>query len=193
MSLWELIKSDLSRISSSTGFFDFLKWYFFPKGSTFPHTVWFRVLQNCKKSRIKKYTIGILAYLKERQLSFKYGIYANSNIEIGSGLRVVHADGVFLNCESIGENFTVYPGVMLGSARTNSSKEGVPIIGNNVTIYTGAVVTGKVTLHDNCVVGANAFVNKDVAANTIVAGLPAKVIGTVHSDDERNTNSMGEK
>ena len=36
---------------------------------------------------------------------------------------------------------------------------------------------GPVTLHDNCIVGANAVVTKDVAEGDIVGGVPAKVIG----------------
>ena len=71
------------------------------QGSTFPHDVWFRILQHCKKKRFFKYTIGLFAYFKERHLSYKYGVHVNANIEIGSGLKVVHGDGVYINCNSI--------------------------------------------------------------------------------------------
>lgn len=53
---------------------------------------------------------------------------------------------------------------------------GVPTIEDNVTIYTGAVVVGNITLHKGCIIGANAFVNKDVESNCLVAGIPAKKI-----------------
>ena len=93
----------------------FFRWYFFSQGSTFPHDVWFRISQNCKKNALKKYTIGLLAYIKERKLSYKYGIHANANMHVGVGLRIVHCDGIYLNCKSIGDNFTVFQNVTLGA------------------------------------------------------------------------------
>lgn len=52
----------------------------------------------------------------------------------------------------------------------------VPIIGNDVTICTGAIICGGVMLEDGCTVGANSYVDKNVLKQTVVAGLPAKVI-----------------
>ena len=91
---------------------------------------------------------------------------------VGNGFKVLHPNGVYLNCRAIGENFTCYHNVTIGSKRG----VGIPSVGNNVTVYAGAVIIGNVTLHDGCVVAANAFVNHDVEANTVVAGVPAKVI-----------------
>lgn len=52
-------------------------------------------------------------------------------------------------------------------------------IGKRVWIGANATITQGVTIGDNAVVAAGAVVNKDVAANTIVGGVPAKVIGTI--------------
>ena len=49
-------------------------------------------------------------------------------------------------------------------------------IGNDVWIGHGAVVLPGVTVGDGAVVGANAVVTRDVAAYTIVAGAPARVL-----------------
>lgn len=46
-------------------------------------------------------------------------------------------------------------------------------IGANATVLPG------VTIGDGAIVAAGAVVSKDVAANTIVGGVPAKVIGNV--------------
>ena len=49
-------------------------------------------------------------------------------------------------------------------------------VGNQVWIGANAVVTKGVTIGDNSIVAAGAVVNRDVPANTIVGGVPAKVI-----------------
>jgi acetyltransferase-like isoleucine patch superfamily enzyme len=46
-------------------------------------------------------------------------------------------------------------------------------IGSNVTVISG------VTIGERAVVGAGAVVTKDIAANAIVVGVPARVIGAV--------------
>lgn len=51
-----------------------------------------------------------------------------------------------------------------------------PTIGDNVTIYAGAKILGNVTVGDNSIIAANAVVVKDVPANVIVGGVPAKII-----------------
>lgn len=51
-----------------------------------------------------------------------------------------------------------------------------PILGNGVRVTAGAKVLGDVRLGDNCIVGANAVVVKDVESNMVVGGVPAKVI-----------------
>jgi acetyltransferase-like isoleucine patch superfamily enzyme len=49
-------------------------------------------------------------------------------------------------------------------------------IGNNVWIGYGACILRGVTVGDNAIIGTNSVVTKDVPANAVVAGLPAKVI-----------------
>jgi len=50
------------------------------------------------------------------------------------------------------------------------------IIGNNVWIGDSAIVNKGVTIGDNAVIGAGAIVVKDIPANAIAAGNPARVI-----------------
>ncbi|EKO3576514.1 CatB-related O-acetyltransferase [Vibrio metschnikovii] len=50
------------------------------------------------------------------------------------------------------------------------------IIGNDVWIAAGAVITRGIKIGDGAVIGANAVVTKDVPPYAIVAGIPAKVI-----------------
>ena len=173
MKTLDLIKSDLARLDK-VSFTKFLKWYFFPKGSTFPFQVWFRIVAGLKKNKFLKFTIGSIAYFIYRHFSFKYGISANTNIEVGAGLNIAHGFGVFLNCKKIGENFTVYQGVTLGSDAHDNSL--IPTVGNSVTIYPGSVITGGITLGDFSVIGANSYVSKNIPEYAIAVGAPVKII-----------------
>ena len=60
--------------------------------------------------------------------------------------------------------------------KMGGSNAGVPSIGNNCVLGPGSKILGSVTLGDNVFVGANAVVTHDMPSNSIVAGIPAKVI-----------------
>lgn len=51
-----------------------------------------------------------------------------------------------------------------------------PVLGNGVRVSAGAKVIGGVRLGDNCIVGANAVVTKDIPAEEMW-GVPAGRIG----------------
>lgn len=53
------------------------------------------------------------------------------------------------------------------------------VIGRNVWIGAAATVVQGVTIGDNSIIGAGSVVTKEVPANTIVAGVPAKIISTL--------------
>lgn len=80
---------------------------------------------------------------------------------------------------AIGDNCTIYHDVTLGKNRDE-----FPKVGDNVVIYTGAKILGGVTIGNNAVVGANAVVTSDVPENSIVAGVPAKIIRYREEYDE---------
>jgi serine O-acetyltransferase len=79
--------------------------------------------------------------------------------------------------DNIVENCTIYHQVTFGGKVIGDAQKGnYPIIGNNVTIFAGAKLIGNVRIGDNAIIGANSVVNKDVPENSVVAGVPAKVI-----------------
>jgi acetyltransferase-like isoleucine patch superfamily enzyme len=49
-------------------------------------------------------------------------------------------------------------------------------VGHNVWVGYGACILRGVTIGDNCVVGTNAVVTKDVPDNAVVGGVPARLI-----------------
>ncbi|MEV0899521.1 sugar O-acetyltransferase [Actinoplanes sp. NPDC049802] len=53
------------------------------------------------------------------------------------------------------------------------------VIGDNVWLGSGAIVLPGVTIGDNTVVGAGSVVTKDLPADVVAAGNPARVIRTI--------------
>lgn len=51
------------------------------------------------------------------------------------------------------------------------------IIGDDVWLGTKVVVTAGVSIGQGCIVGAGAVVTKDLPANAIAVGVPARVVG----------------
>jgi len=86
-------------------------------------------------------------------------------VELGSraGLRPA--------AKSIGENFTISTGCIVGRNRDK-----LPTLGNNVDISVGAKVIGSVMVGNNVIVAPNSVVVKDVPDNCVVSGIPAKII-----------------
>ncbi|MGI8715008.1 MAG: acyltransferase [Solirubrobacteraceae bacterium] len=74
---------------------------------------------------------------------------------------------------------------------TNRPIRVAPIeIGRNVWIGRSAVIIPGVTIGDHAVVAANAVVTHDVAAKTLVAGVPARLVRELDVDDRWNRWSL---
>ena len=83
--------------------------------------------------------------------------------------------GVILHSASkIGERANIGSCVTVGG-----DKNGVPTIGDDVFLSTGCKVIGNVTIGNGAIIGANAVVIKSVAPFQVVAGVPAKIIGSI--------------
>ena len=86
----------------------------------------------------------------------------------------------------IGPNVSmITTGHPLDPSQRRSVTIGKPImIERNVWIAAGATIIGGVTIGENSVVAAGSVVTKDVPANTLVGGNPARVIRSI--SDERD-------
>lgn len=70
------------------------------------------------------------------------------------------------------------------------TKIGKVTIGNNVFIGAESVVLPNVTIGNNVIVGANSTVTKDIPANMVAAGNPAKIICTMEEYIENQKKQM---
>jgi len=70
------------------------------------------------------------------------------------------------------------------SGRSYEHVDRAPVtIGDRVYIGANAVISMGVTIGDETVIAAGAIVTKDIEARTVVAGVPARVIGRVDLSD----------
>jgi serine O-acetyltransferase len=113
------------------------------------------------------------------KLAVKYGIFLGNLPIIGTGLSIRHPHGIFISNAVIGKNCNIYQDVTIGDKKLKEF-DSSPIIGDNVTIYAGAKIVGKVTIGNNVIIGTNSVVTKSFGDNLIVAGNPARVIGSIN-------------
>ncbi|MGX1543722.1 sugar O-acetyltransferase [Streptomyces adustus] len=109
-----------------------------------------------------------------------------SNITVGARTFVNHnLTALDVAAITIGEDCQIGPGVQLltpthplePQPRRDKLEAARPIlVGDNVWIGGGAVVLPGVTIGDNSVIGAGAVVTKDVPANVVAVGNPARVV-----------------
>ena len=78
----------------------------------------------------------------------------------------------------IGERVLIGQNVTLGG----TFGSGVPTVESDVWIGPGVRILGKVTIKRNSIIGANAVVTRDVAENSVVGGVPAKLIRAIKPD-----------
>jgi acetyltransferase-like isoleucine patch superfamily enzyme len=78
-------------------------------------------------------------------------------------------------------------------------KTGVPIDGRDIVVREGAwlataaIIVGPCEIGEHAVVGAGAVVTRDVEPYTLVAGNPAKPVGTVGPEGERPERANGRR
>jgi len=127
----------------------------------------------------KMYLIGRLISHVGRFLT---GIEIHPGARIGKRFFIDHGMGVVIGETSeIGDNVTLYHGVTLGGTTWKKIKRH-PTIGNNVVVGVGAKILGPVKIGDNTKIGANSVVVNEIPPNSIVVGIPGKVVFRVEGE-----------
>jgi acetyltransferase-like isoleucine patch superfamily enzyme len=115
---------------------------------------------------------------------FGKNIRVGKNVFINHGCEFMDRGGITLE-----DNVLVGPKVNLITinhpvepSRRRSTFCAPIVIERNAWIGVGASIMPGVTIGENAIVAANAVVTKAVAANTIVGGIPAKVITTFQAE-----------
>jgi serine O-acetyltransferase len=105
------------------------------------------------------------------------GIDIHPGAEIGESFFVNHGTGVVIGETAvIGKNVRLYQAVTLGAIRFPAEENGAlkkgiprhPIIEDNVVIYAGATILGRITVGQGSVIGGNVWLTNSVAPGSNV-------------------------
>lgn len=115
-----------------------------------------------EEGKLTKYN-WMVQHRDKFKLGYKTDIGAFTYINAKNGVTIErHAQ--------IGSHCAIY------SISTIDGKEGPVCLKKNCRIGSHSVVMPGVTVGENSVVGAFSFVNKDIPANAVAFGVPAKVV-----------------
>jgi len=104
------------------------------------------------------------------------GVEIHPGATLGIGIFIDHAIGVVIGeTAEVGNDVTIYQGVTLGGTSLERGKRH-PTIGNRVTIGAGAKILGPITIGDGSRIGANAVVVGSVPPDSVVVGIPGRII-----------------
>lgn len=113
---------------------------------------------------------------------FWTAIEIHPGAQIGRRFVIDHGVGVVIGETAvIGDDVLVYHGVTLGGKTLDPVKRH-PTVGDRVIIGAGAKLIGNISIGNDCRVGANAVVTKDMPAGTVAVGVNARLINITGDD-----------
>ena len=122
---------------------------------------------------MRKYLWRFVTQAYPTWLRFRYGMHIGKNCRIA---RSAHIDKVNPERIWIGDNVWILRDAMILTHDYCRSLIADTRIGDNCIIGVRSIIMPGVTIEPGSVIGGGSVVTKNVLANTIVAGNPAKVI-----------------
>lgn len=153
-----------------------------------------KLLTQLNNSSEPKEIRELLSQITSSEIDESVAVFTPLYINYGNHTKIgknvfINFDCVFLDLGgiTIDDNVLIAPKVSLISeghpVNPNDRQSLVPghiHIKNNAWIGAGAILLPGVTIGENSVVAAGAVVSKNVPANTIVGGVPAKIIKSIN-------------
>jgi serine O-acetyltransferase len=123
---------------------------------------------------ILRQELSLIYRLADKMVQIVCGIELPCEVELGRNLVTDHSGGIVISGYAMfGENRRACNGVVVGLSSVDDPR--ALVIGNNVDINAGAKLLGRITIGENCLIGANAVVTRDVPTNSIAVGLASTV------------------
>lgn len=115
-----------------------------------------------------------------------FGMKLCYTVKVGRRVKLEHFGGMILGAREIKDDVVLRQNTTLG-IRTRADLNAKPVLGHRVDVGAGAVIVGNISIGDNSIIGANSVVFSNIPANSVVMGVPAKVICT---NPDRNPSPL---
>lgn len=139
----------------------------------------FRLLLNYRLGayfyKSKFMTGRLIALFLKNRMYIKRNCQISYNALIGKGVVFAHPVGIVIGDGVVIKDYVkIWQNVTLGSSGKSGASLSYPIVENNVRIYAGAKVLGKIIIGEGSIIGANAVVLSDIPEKSVAVGIPAK-------------------
>lgn len=121
----------------------------------------------------------VLALALQSRISEVFGVDIHPAAKIGEGMLLDHGQGVVIGETAVvGNRVSLMQGVTLGGTGKEIGDRH-PKVGQGALIGASATILGNIKIGEGAMVAACSLVLKDVPPHSMVAGIPAKVIGYI--------------
>ncbi|CAI9110513.1 OLC1v1010559C1 [Oldenlandia corymbosa var. corymbosa] len=125
----------------------------------------------------------VLASALQSRISEVFGVDIHPAAKLGEGILLDHGTGVVIGETAVlGNRVSLMQGVTLGGTGKGTGDRH-PKIGQGALIGASATILGNIKVGEGAMVAAGSLVLKDVPPHSMVAGIPAEVIGFVDDQD----------
>lgn len=129
------------------------------------------------KFKLFRAPLTIVYRIAFKVVEWTCGITLPYTVKVGRRVRIWHHGSMILHARSIGDDVHIRQNTTFGVAHRGENRA-IPIIEDRVDIGCGVCILGNVRVGHDSVIGANAVVLKDIPAQSVAVGIPAKIIKT---------------
>jgi acyl-CoA synthetase (AMP-forming)/AMP-acid ligase II/serine acetyltransferase len=128
------------------------------------------------RPKLLRAPLSLLYRVLNKLTQILFGMKLDYTVKVGRRVKLEHFGSMILGAREIGNDVVLRQNTTCG-LRSPEDRNAKPVIGDFVDIGAGAVIVGNVTIGRNSVIGANSVVYASVPPNSVVVGVPARIIG----------------
>jgi serine O-acetyltransferase len=126
-----------------------------------------------RKSKLLGLPVVLLHRLFEFQMHLLHHVYIEADID--GGFYIGHVGTIYVGPTKIGKNFSLTHNVTIGVGHSKG-KSGIPTIGNDVWVASGAIIAGAIEIGNGVTVSPGSIITRSIPDRCFVAGNPARVL-----------------